>query len=261
MHSVSRQTTNAKSSPLKSALADNRDSLKYSGAICEIRENKVKFQLEKVGIIVADDHEVCRNGTRQILEGEADFEVLGEAANGQEAVQLCQQLRPKVVVMDVSMPIMDGIEATRQIKASNPEVVVLILSAYDNDEFVFSLLEAGAAGYILKDARGIEIVQSIRAILRGESVLHPVIARKVINRFFSSMGGEKEENKTLGVRELEVLSLARNGLSNQEIANELKIVLSTVESHMRHIFAKLKVGSRTEAILYAIKQGWITLAE
>jgi DNA-binding NarL/FixJ family response regulator len=216
-------------------------------------------RLEKIGIVLADDHEVFRNGTRQILEVEDDFDVLAETADGQGAVNLCRELRPQVVIMDVSMPVLDGIEATRQIKAANPEVAVLVLSAYDNDEFVFALLNAGAAGYLLKDVSGAEIVQAVRAVVRGESVLHPVIARKVMDRFFPASGGKKENEKTLGERELEVLKLAKDGLGNQEIANELGLSPHTIESHMRHIFSKLQVGSRTEAILYALKQGWISI--
>jgi DNA-binding NarL/FixJ family response regulator len=212
---------------------------------------------EKIGIIIADDHVVFRGGTRQILGDEADFEVLAEASNGQEAVRLCDQLRPRVVIMDVSMPVLDGIEATKQIKASNPDIAVLVLSAYDNDEFVFALLEAGAAGYLLKDVSGSEIINAVRAILRGESVLHPVIARKVMDRFFPTNNGKKESERTLGERELEVLRLARDGMSNQEMADKLGLSLHTIESHMRHIFAKLEVGSRTEAILYAVKHGWM----
>lgn len=218
-----------------------------------------------INIIIADDHTVVRKGTRQILEAEADFKVVGEAANGEEAVQLSTNFKPDVAIIDVSMPVLDGIEATRQIKALSPDTAVLILSAYDNDEFVFALLEAGAAGYLLKDVSGEEIVSAVRAIQRGESVLHPVIARKVMNRFFPGVNGasekidKKESEKVLGERELEVLRLACHALSNQEMADQLNLSLHTIEAHMRHIFSKLHVSSRTEAVLYALKQGWITI--
>jgi DNA-binding NarL/FixJ family response regulator len=212
-------------------------------------------------IIIADDHAVVRQGTIQILEKVPDFKVVGEASNGEEAVQLVRSLKPDVAILDVSMPVMDGIEATRKIKSTNPDVAVLVLSAYDNDEFVFALLEAGAAGYLLKDASGKEITDAIRAICRGESVLHPVITRKVMNRFFPKIEGRREAEKILGARELEVLRLASQAMSNQQMADKLGLSLHTIEAHMRHIFTKLKVGSRTEAVLYALKQGWIRVNE
>lgn len=214
-----------------------------------------------ISVIIADDHAVVRRGTRQILEEEPDMKVVGEAVNGEQAVEMAVSLKPDVVIMDIAMPVMDGIEATRKIKAVCPATAVLALSAYDNDEFVFSLLEAGAAGYLLKDVSGQDIVNAVRAICRGESVLHPVIARKVMNRFFPAVNGKKESEKILGEREMEVLKLASEALSNQEIADKLGLSLHTVEAHMRHIFTKLQVSSRTEAILYALKRGWISISD
>jgi DNA-binding NarL/FixJ family response regulator len=215
--------------------------------------------MKGIEIIIADDHVVVRKGTRQILEAEPDFKVVGEAVNGEEAVKLVTELKPNVAIVDIAMPVLDGIKATKRIKAISPSTAVLILSVYDNDEFVFALLEAGAAGYLLKDASGQDIVNAIRAICRGESVLHPIIARKVMNRFFPEINNKKETEKVLGDRELEVLRLASNALSNQDIAEKLGISLHTVEAHMRHIFTKLQVSSRTEAMLYALKQGWISV--
>jgi DNA-binding NarL/FixJ family response regulator len=212
-------------------------------------------------IVIADDHAVVRRGTIQILEKIPDFKIVGEASNGEEAVQLVDSLKPDIAILDVSMPIMDGIEATKKIKSANPDVAVLILSAYDNDEFVFALLEAGAAGYLLKDVSGQEIVNAIRAISRGESVLHPVITRKVMKKFFPITEAKKGSAKVLGDRELEVLRMAGQALSNQQIADRLGLSLHTIEAHMRHIFAKLHVGSRTEAVLYALRQGWITISD
>jgi DNA-binding NarL/FixJ family response regulator len=215
--------------------------------------------MKGIEIIIADDHVVVRKGTRQILEAEPDFKVVGEAVNGEEAVKLVTELKPNVAIVDIAMPVLDGIKATKRIKTISPSTAVLILSVYDNDEFVFALLEAGAAGYLLKDASGQDIVNAIRAICRGESVLHPIIARKVMNRFFPVTNMKKETEKVLGDRELEVLRLASNALSNQDIAEKLGISLHTVEAHMRHIFTKLQVSSRTEAMLYALKQGWISV--
>jgi DNA-binding NarL/FixJ family response regulator len=217
--------------------------------------------MSDIQIIIADDHTVVRRGTRQILEGESDFKVIGEAENGAEAVKLVINLKPDVAILDIAMPVMDGIEATKKIKSISPETAVLILSAYDNDEFVFALLEVGASGYLLKGASGNDIVSAVRAVRRGESVLHPVIARKVMDRFFPYSNGRKDSEKILGDRELEVLKLASKACSNQEIADKLGLSLHTVEAHMRHIFSKLQVSSRTEAVLHALRQGWITINE
>ena len=217
--------------------------------------------MDKIRILIADDHAVVREGTRQFLEREDDLEVVGEAADGEEAVRLVGSLNPDVAIMDISMPNVDGIEATRQIKAKYPKVAVLILSAYDDDQFVFSLLEAGAAGYLLKSVRGNELVNAIREVSAGESVLHPTIARKVLNRF-TNIASETQKQKTQDIlteREIEVLQLATQGSSNQEIADSLFLSLRTVQSHLNHIFNKLQVSSRTEAVVHALKEGWVTL--
>jgi len=212
--------------------------------------------LGKIRILIADDHAVVREGTRRILEQELDIEVVGEAGDGEEAVNLATSLKPDVVIMDISMPKMDGIEATRLIKAACPTISVLALSAYDDDQFVFSLLEAGAAGYLLKSVRGRELLDAIRAVYSGESVLHPSIARKVLNRFVSASGKPegKEPSGMLSDREMEVLKLAAKGLSNQDIAEKLCLSIRTVQGHLG-----LQVGSRTEAVVRALKEGWVTL--
>lgn len=215
----------------------------------------------KIRILIADDHAVVREGTRRVLEQEPDMEVVGEAGDGEEAVNLATSLKPDVVIMDISMPKMDGIEATRLIKAACPSISVLALSAYDDDQFVFSLLEAGAAGYLLKSVRSRELLDAIRAVYSGESVLHPSIARKVLNRFVSA-SGKPEGKEPLGMlsdREMEVLKLAAKGLSNQDIAEKLCLSIRTVQGHLGHIFNKLQVGSRTEAVVRALKEGWVTL--
>jgi DNA-binding NarL/FixJ family response regulator len=189
------------------------------------------------------------------------MEVIGEAGDGEEAVNLATSLKPDVAIIDISMPKMDGIEATRQIKAACPSINVLALSAYDDDQFVFSLLEAGAAGYLLKSVRSRELLDAVRAVYSGESVLHPSIARKVLNRFVSA-SDKAEGRETSGVlsdREMEVLKLAAKGLSNQDIAEKLCLSIRTVQGHLGHIFNKLQVGSRTEAVVRALKEGWVTL--
>jgi NarL family two-component system response regulator LiaR len=215
----------------------------------------------KIRILIADDHAVVREGTRQILEQELDLEVVGEAGDGEEAVALATDLKPDVAIVDISMPKLDGIEATRQIKSLCPAISVLILTAYDDEQFIFSLLEAGAAGYLLKTVRGRELVDAVRAVNAGESVLHPLIARKVLNRFVPASGkaAQEEQLEELSVREMEVLRLAAKGLSNQDIATELCLSIRTVQGHLGHIFNKLQVGSRTEAVVHALKKGWVTL--
>ena len=217
----------------------------------------------KIKILIADDHAVVREGTRQILEQEADLNVVAEASDGEEAVRLAGNFKPDVAIIDIAMPKVDGIEATRQIKTLYSTIAVLILTAYDDDQFVFSLLEAGAAGYLLKSVRGHEVVDAVRAVYAGESVLHPLIARKVLNRF-ASVADKPRQQKTseaLTERETEVLKLATRGLSNQDIASELCLSLRTVQAHLGHIFNKLQVSSRTEAVVRALKEGWITLED
>ena len=216
--------------------------------------------MDKIRVLIADDHAFVREGTRRILEQEPDIQVVAEAGDGEQAVMLAADTMPDVAIIDVSMPRLDGIAATRQIKAMSPAVNILILSAYDDDQFVFSLLEAGAAGYLLKSVRGQEIIDAVRAVHAGESVLHPSIARKVISRF---AGAGKAEQKrppdVLSEREMEVLKLVTRGLSNRDIARELCLSIRTVQGHLGSIFNKLKVSSRTEAVVHALKEGWITL--
>jgi DNA-binding NarL/FixJ family response regulator len=217
--------------------------------------------LEKIKILIADDHAFVREGTRRILEQEPDLEVVAEAGNGEEAVALASELKPDVAIIDVAMPKLDGIEATRQIKALCPAVAVLVLSAYDDDQFVFGLLEAGAAGYLLKSVRGHEIVDAIRAVDAGESVLHPSVARKVLNRFasVSNKAQRKRPLEVLTEREMEVLKLVTKGLSNKDIADGLSLSIRTVQGHLANIFNKLRVSSRTEAVVHALKEGWVVL--
>jgi NarL family two-component system response regulator LiaR len=219
--------------------------------------------LATIKVLIADDHEVVRQGTRKLLEEEPDLEVVGEAADGEEAIKLTGKFRPDVVLMDVSMPKVDGIEATKQIKALYPSTNILILSAYDDDQFIFSLLEAGAAGYLLKSVRGRELVDAIRAVYGGESVLHPSVARKVLNRFGRSTEKvlEKKGTDVLSDREMEVLKLVTKGLSNKEIADQLYLSIRTVQGHLGNIFNKLMVSSRTEAVVRALKEGWVTLKD
>jgi DNA-binding NarL/FixJ family response regulator len=212
-----------------------------------------------IRLLLVDDHPIVRKGTREMLEPYPDFDVVGEAGDGREGIQKTLELQPDVILMDVSMPGMNGIEATQAIKTQMSKVAVLVLTSYDDDAYVFALLEAGAAGYILKNAREDEIVGAIRAVADGESVLNPVIAKKVLNRFSMQqtvrVNGSLEES--LSPRELEVLRAAATGATNKEIAKGLDISPRTVQVHLANIFSKLGVGSRTEAVLTGIKRGWI----
>ena len=217
--------------------------------------------MKKIKILIADDHAFVRESTRHILEQESDLEVIGEAGDGEETVRLATTFKPDVAIIDIAMPKLDGIEATKQIKTLCPSISVLILSAYDDDQFVFSLLEAGAAGYLLKSVRGQEIVDAVRAVYSGESVLHPAVARKVLNRFArpSAEVEAKKSSELLSEREMEVLKLVTKGLSNKDIADKLCLSVRTVQGHLANIFNKLQVSSRTEAVVHALKQGWVTL--
>ncbi len=219
--------------------------------------------MDRIRILLADDHVMVRQGTRELLEHEDDMDVVAEAGDGEEAVLLTGRERPNIVVMDVAMPKLNGIEATRRIKALYPAVAVLVLTAYDDDEYVFALLEAGAAGYLLKDVPVEELIKAVRAVYAGESVLHPAVARKVVSRFAqpSAERGSAVSPEQLTEREGEVLRLAAQGLTNREIARQLAISARTVQVHLSNTFGKIGVGSRTEAVLYALRRGWLTLKD
>jgi NarL family two-component system response regulator LiaR len=217
--------------------------------------------MSKIKVIIADDHVLFREGTRNLIEQEKDLEVVGEASDGEEAVELVTRLSPHVALMDIAMPKVNGVEATRQIKARQPSTAVLILTAYDNDQYILALLEAGAAGYLLKNVSGKELVNAIRAVYAGEAVLHPTIAQKVFSRFGTAEGQPSElaQLAELSERELEILRLAAKGLSNQDIAEKLFLSRRTVQAHLGNIFRKMDVGSRTEAVLQALRKGWLGL--
>ena len=216
---------------------------------------------EAIQIVIAEDHALVREGTRQILENHPGLEVVGEAEDGEEAVALVSRLKPNVVLMDIAMPKLNGIEATRLIKKDSPATSVLILTAYDDDQYIFALLDAGAAGYLLKSVRGDELAQAVRAVAEGESVLHPAIAAKVFKRYTRSDQAVDEEIEPLTDRESEVLAMAARGLSNKMIARELSLSDRTVQVHLSNIFGKLGVASRTEAVITALQRGLLRLEE
>jgi len=216
-----------------------------------------------IKVLVAEDHLITRQGICRLLEDEGALTVIGEAGDGEEAVQMVTEMQPDVVIMDIAMPKLNGIEATRQIKLIRPATSVLILSAYDDDEYVFGLVEAGAAGYLLKTASGEELTHAIRAVHKGEPVLDPIITCKVLNRlrFSGKIPRTARPFERPSDRDLEVIKLAAKGMSNREIADKLHLSRRTVEGNLRTIFNRLGVGSRTEAVIQAMGRGWFTLEE
>jgi DNA-binding NarL/FixJ family response regulator len=222
-------------------------------------------------ILIADDHELVRDGVKHMLGYEEDLEVVGEASNGREVVELCRRLKPDLVLLDVRMPEMGGLEATRAIKAEQPEVSVLVISTYRNLDYLLEGIEAGADGYVLKDAPNPQLTNAMRRALDGESPLNQELAMQLIQRLTSKTsqsagpppapeGGDAastpEPNK-LTSRELEVLRLLAQGKTNQDIAEELLISRATAKVHVQHIIAKLEVSDRTQAIVRAFKLGLI----
>ncbi len=209
---------------------------------------------EAISVLIVDDHAMVRRGLRAFLESEQDMEVIGEAADGAEAVDKVQDLLPDVVLMDLIMPDMDGITATRQIRQVSPNTRVLVLTSFGDDDKVFASIKAGAIGYLLKDVPAEDLGRAIRSVARGELHLHPEIARKVLDEF-NSAHDETPPLTELTGRELEVLSLLARGYSNKEIARDLHISIKTVKTHVSNILSKLHIIDRTQAALYAVRQG------
>jgi DNA-binding NarL/FixJ family response regulator len=203
--------------------------------------------------LIADDHPVVRDGLRGMLESQADFEVVGEAEDGAQAIQLAAELKPEIVLMDLRMPVVDGVTAIREIKGSQAESQILVLTTYDSDADILPAIEAGATGYLLKDSSREELYGAIRATARGETVLAPTVAARLVGR----MRAPAEEK--LSTRELEVLQLVAEGASNKEIASSLHISQATVKSHLIHIFGKLGVSDRTAAVTVALQRGIMRL--
>jgi DNA-binding NarL/FixJ family response regulator len=219
--------------------------------------------LSNINVLLVEDHLTTREGIRRLLEEEGKFTIVGEADDGDQAVEMTIEKKPDVVVMDIAMPRMNGVEATKNIKSRCPKTAVLILSAYDDDECLFSLLDMGVAGYLLKTATGDDLIRAIEAANKGEPVLDRLITKRIIHRFRNneSLLTKAESYETLSRREVDTLRQAARGMSNQEIANEVKVSKRTVEGYMRNIFNKLRVASRTEAVIYALKRGWFALEE
>jgi DNA-binding NarL/FixJ family response regulator len=209
----------------------------------------------KIKVLLADDHHMVRAGIRQLLESASDIQVIAEAGDGEEAQALIQKHKLDVAVLDIQMPKASGIEVTRWVRAQIPEIGVLILTAYDDDPYVTAVLQAGANGYVLKTASTDELIQAVRDVYEGKSVLDPAITRKLMSNLFK--GSEKKVIDPLTDRELDVLRLAAKGFTNKAIGVQLNISDRTVQGHLAHIFAKLQANSRTEAVMRAVSLGLI----
>jgi DNA-binding NarL/FixJ family response regulator len=209
---------------------------------------------ERLRVLLAEDHAVVREGTRQILDQDPGLEVVGEAEDGPSAVFLASQRDPDVVLLDLSLPGLNGIEVTRQLRALPRPPRILILTAYDDIDYVVAATEAGASGYLLKTAHARDVIAAIHAVAQGEVVLHPLLARALVSRATGAA-----PNGTLTAHEIEILRLAAKGLRNRDIARELSVSGRTVEAHLTNIFSKLGVAGRTEAIIRAASRGWLTL--
>lgn len=216
--------------------------------------------MSKIRILLADDHAILRAGLVRLLGEEKDIEVVGEAENGREAVQKALELHPDIVLMDIGMPVMNGMEATKQIKKRDADVKVLVLTMHDNEEYLFQVLQAGAAGYVLKKAADSDLVNAIHVVSRGDCFLYPSAAKMVVEDYLDKLKHGQEPTSsfdTLTDREREILTLVAEGYTNREIAETLFISVKTVETHKANIMEKLNLHKRAELVKYAIKKGML----
>lgn len=216
--------------------------------------------MDKIKVLLADDHALFREGLRSLLTDQDDIEIVGEAEDGLEAVKLTPQLQPAVVLMDINMPVIDGVEATRMILRDNDAVSIVILTMYPQDEYVFEALKAGAKAYLLKDTRSKKLLQVIRAVSQGQAVIEPEMTARLLSEF-RRLATEKEDKspkvQTLTDQERTILTLVANGASNKDIAAELNLSERTIKNYLSIIFQKLQVNNRTEAAIRAMKDGLV----
>jgi NarL family two-component system response regulator LiaR len=211
--------------------------------------------IDPITVMIVDDHEMVRRGACSYLEAQPDISVVAQAGSGEEAVKLAQEFIPDVVLMDLVMPGMDGVEATRRVKNASPRTQIIILTSFHQDEFIFPALQAGAISFLLKDVKATELLEAIRRAARGEATLHPRIAARVIKTFRSLETEEANPFTSLTERELEVLKLIAKGSSNDKIAEQLVISVGTVKGHVSNILSKLHLVDRTQAAAYAWQEG------
>lgn len=207
-----------------------------------------------IRVLIVDDHSIVRKGIRALLSESGGFEIVGEAADGQEAVAAAAETQPDVILMDLLMPVMDGIEATRRITSQQPGAAILVLTSFAADNKLFPAIKAGALGYLLKDSSPEDLLRAIRQVHRGEPALHPTIARKLLQEIAQPIDLPPVPEALTG-RELAVLRLIAQGLSNQEIADQIAVSEPTVRTHVSRILGKLHLASRTQAALYAVREG------
>lgn len=210
---------------------------------------------DPIRVLIADDHTIVRAGVRLLLDTEPDIQVVGEALNGQEAVDLAEKLRPNVTLMDIAMPGMDGLQATRHIKARFPDIHILVLTMHRSDEYLFEMLKAGASGYVIKGAETDELIHAVRVVAQGQVFLYPTIAGKLVNEYLNLSVQRNETGPALSPREKEIVALLAEGFSNKEIADKLVVSLSTVYTHRSKLMTKLGLTSRYELIQYARQKG------
>ena len=220
-----------------------------------------QHQPKKIRIIISDDHPLLRQALRNVLEKQGDFEVIAEASDGVEAIKLATKLIPDVMIMDISMPKLNGLEATKRIKVECPAIAILVLTVHSDNEHIISILQAGAAGYLTKSVYGDEVINAVRAVVSGETVLAPSILQQILKYSFRHITRpvSLDERDSLTARESEILSLAAKGLSNKDIAINLGLSLRTVKGYLADLFLKLKVASRTEAVIVGLRKGIIDL--
>ena len=209
--------------------------------------------MKAIRVVLAEDHTLMREGTRKALEHYNDIEIVGEAADGQQALELLQKLQPDVAILDIRMPIISGIDIVRQMKQCCPNTRALMLTAYDDDDYIIALMRAGASGYLLKNIQPRGLIKAIRSVYAGEPVIDPNIAVKLASLWSEQKTPQTmSDTQKLSAREREILKLAKNGLRNRDIARDLNISVRTVEGHFSNIFNKLNLSSRIEAILYSL---------
>ena len=217
--------------------------------------------MARIRVLIADDHRIFRQGLRQICEILGGFRVVGEAENGREALELAQKLRPDVILMDINMPVLDGVQASRLISENVPSSRVIMLTMYRQDAYVFEAIKAGAQGYILKDADEQELIDTVTAVYRGEALIDPGLASKVLDEFrrLSRLPGGNAPIEDLSPAEMNVLCLVAEGADNKTIAERLSLSERTVANRLSNTYSKLQVNNRTQAALVALRRGWATL--
>ena len=220
-----------------------------------------------IKIVIADDHALLRQGIKNVLSLEPDFDVIGEAADGEEALSKIESLKPDILLLDVNMPHMNGLEVTKRLKAANAPVKVIILTIHDDESYVLEVIKSGAVGYLLKDIEPGMLVKTIRLVYEGQSFIYPTLAKRLFGEFSRQEERrqevpimlERRKEERLTYREVEVLKLIGRGMNNQEIAQELFLSEKTVKNHLTNIFRKISVVDRTQAVLYAIKNKIVVL--